>query len=342
MKTGRFSFDYDYIEAHKMDLDGTFDFKCRACGKCCKHREDVLLTPYDLFRIARNLGRTPSEILAHYCEHYVGPDSKLPVVRVVPVLRNRRCIVHEDKPVVCAAFPLARVHEADSNCDKPFYVLQPGEMCGTGGRTVTVRSWLGHLSSEESERAGKLMGDLMGALAQALTRDGARHSPQTLHRLSDCLLDTLYLFYDTKEPFLPQFERNTALSVAIAGYLIGLEDVPEWISLPTEAGKQFYARLLLLKAYRLYRLDWCKQRNFKLRDVNLETGAPDGCCFACLDEFTDAEFEDEGYMEYLLPEQDFLLWKELMEDPHRSVHFSGESMGTWLMKAIPVLPRETE
>lgn len=129
--------------------------------------------------------------------------------------------------------------------------------------------------------------------------------------------------------------------MAIAGHLIGQEDVPEWVSLPTEVGKQFYTRLLLLKAYRLYRLGWCKQRNFKLRDVNLETGAPDGC-FTCLDEFSDARFEDEGFMEHLLSEQDFLLWKELMEDPHRSVHISGKSINECLMKTIPVLPETTE
>ena len=37
--------DIDYMMSHKMGLDDTFRFHCKACGKCCKNREDVLLTP---------------------------------------------------------------------------------------------------------------------------------------------------------------------------------------------------------------------------------------------------------------------------------------------------------
>ena len=28
--------DIDYIMSHKMRLDDTFQFHCKACGKCCK------------------------------------------------------------------------------------------------------------------------------------------------------------------------------------------------------------------------------------------------------------------------------------------------------------------
>ena len=83
--------DIDYMMSHKMGLDDTFRFHCKACGKCCKNREDVLLTPYDLFRIARYLGRTPSEIVDKYCDTYMGPDSHLPVVRIKPVPPDNSC-----------------------------------------------------------------------------------------------------------------------------------------------------------------------------------------------------------------------------------------------------------
>lgn len=34
--------------------DDTFTFHCTQCGKCCIHREDILLSPKDLFNIAKN------------------------------------------------------------------------------------------------------------------------------------------------------------------------------------------------------------------------------------------------------------------------------------------------
>lgn len=350
MKNERFSFDLDYMETHKMGLDGTFQFRCKACGKCCKHRDDVLLTPYDLFRIARTLGRTPKEILNHYCECYIGHSSKLPVIRIKPVspdnscpfLRNRKCIVHNDKPLVCASFPLARVYQANSDCDAPFYVLQPGPLCGSSERTVTVRNWLGHLANEESERVGKLNGDLFASLAQEMHRNGAKQPPNVMNQLLNCLVQTLYLFYDTKKEFIPQYEHNAAITIALVDHFMGVNDAPEWLPLPADAGKAYYSRLLLLKAYRLYRLDWCKQRGFTLQEVDDETGAPDGSCFVCLSEFTDNEFEDEDYISSLLSESDFRLWKELIDDPQRSLYLSGEAMYEIVMKNLNSLSEESE
>ena len=38
----------------EIGLDDTFTFHCTQCGKCCIHREDILLSPKDLFNIAKN------------------------------------------------------------------------------------------------------------------------------------------------------------------------------------------------------------------------------------------------------------------------------------------------
>lgn len=37
----------------EIGLDDTFTFHCTQCGKCCIHREDILLSPKDLFNIAK-------------------------------------------------------------------------------------------------------------------------------------------------------------------------------------------------------------------------------------------------------------------------------------------------
>ena len=39
----------------ELDPDDTFTFHCTQCGKCCIHREDILLSPKDLFNIAKKI-----------------------------------------------------------------------------------------------------------------------------------------------------------------------------------------------------------------------------------------------------------------------------------------------
>ena len=47
------------IERQLMDLDSQFSFKCRKCGKCCKHQDTILFSPRDIFNIAYKLQMTP-------------------------------------------------------------------------------------------------------------------------------------------------------------------------------------------------------------------------------------------------------------------------------------------
>lgn len=105
------------IEQQLMDLDSEFRFKCRKCGKCCKHQDTILFTPRDIFNIARKFHMTPEEVIDKYAETYIGSASRIPVVHMVPrgqnavcpFLRDGLCSIHDCKPTVCALFPLGRV-----------------------------------------------------------------------------------------------------------------------------------------------------------------------------------------------------------------------------------------
>ena len=68
----------------EIGLDDTFVFHCTQCGKCCIHRDDILLSPKDLFNIAKKFQITPENALDQYCETYIGSNSRLPVVRLKP------------------------------------------------------------------------------------------------------------------------------------------------------------------------------------------------------------------------------------------------------------------
>ena len=69
----------------------TFAFSCDRCGRCCREREEVLLNPADLFRIAKFLNQTPSQVVEHYCECYIGPDFRLPLIRLKPKAYRNTC-----------------------------------------------------------------------------------------------------------------------------------------------------------------------------------------------------------------------------------------------------------
>ena len=97
-----------------VELDDRFEFHCTQCGKCCTNREDILLTPRDLFRAAKELNMTVKDFFSEYCEKYIGDNSRLPVIRLkprgtvrrCPLLENRRC--RQDAALLIQAFLLDR------------------------------------------------------------------------------------------------------------------------------------------------------------------------------------------------------------------------------------------
>ena len=58
---------YDKLLQHPLSIDDTFHFHCTECGECCKQREDILLTPYDLNRIGRYQNIEVGQIIQDYC-----------------------------------------------------------------------------------------------------------------------------------------------------------------------------------------------------------------------------------------------------------------------------------
>lgn len=140
----------------EIGLDDTFVFHCTQCGKCCIHRDDILLSPKDLFNIAKKFQITPENALEQYCETYIGSNSRFPVVRLkpqgsvkrCPLLKDRKCLVHDVKPTVCAMFPIGRylALPADSNFPENPEEMSVGYIfnnpeCGDGLEIHTVREW---------------------------------------------------------------------------------------------------------------------------------------------------------------------------------------------------------
>lgn len=227
--------DYQNHTLRTLGLDDTFQFKCRACGKCCKNREDIILTTRDLYNIAKSLGRTTQYVIDRYCDVYIGDSSHIPLVRLqpsgperaCPLLRDRRCVVHNAKPSVCALFPLGRLSETpmDDGTEKPHftrpaYFLQPVD-CGTREETHTVRDWLEQCGMPANDEFYGLWTDTTVFLSSLFHKLETRKIPEnSLHLLWDITFSALYLSYNTKTDLMSQFRDNTA---KVKGFLTGIE-----------------------------------------------------------------------------------------------------------------------
>ena len=202
------------LEACALGPDDTFTFSCDRCGRCCREREDILLNPADLFRIAKFLGLTPKEVTAGYCESYIGPDSRIPILRLkpkpyrntCPFLGPHGCKIHEAKPTVCALFPLGRAYIAPK--DKLVYFCQP-LTCGSDQKTHTVREWLADfgLSYEDDDTLRWLR--LAPRLSLWMLHKESSMSDAVRNAAWAIMQNLCYFQYDIHQPFSEQFARNT-------------------------------------------------------------------------------------------------------------------------------------
>lgn len=93
-----------------------FDFVCAGCGDCCRNRRDLVLSGYDLYRIARRLGLPPRLTADAFCKQEFAPQTLLPAVVLRPNARTGNCpffeadacTIHAARPLACALYPLAR------------------------------------------------------------------------------------------------------------------------------------------------------------------------------------------------------------------------------------------
>lgn len=221
--------DMMIAKKNKLKPGQTFKFHCDQCGDCCRHRKDILLTPFDLNRIAQHMGTRPEAVIQRHCLVYVGASSHFPVVllksvgkdEACPFLKDNRCSIHKHKPTVCALFPLGRAMmyekgngSSDGRTRKLFYFIQDID-CGTKDETHTVKEWLGEFDMAESEAWFPEWCDAISKLSveiQALEKivpEGA------MQMIFDMVFNTVYLNYYGGMDFMQQFRGNVEKANAL-------------------------------------------------------------------------------------------------------------------------------
>ena len=202
---------YNFIGKNTLNLEDSFSFSCNCCGECCKNRDDILINAYDIFRLSKGLNISDSQLLQMYCEIYIGPISKIPLVRirfpggVCSFLRDNKCSVDLFKPSVCRLYPLGRGMVGESG---DIFYFKQDVPCGGKG-TQIVKEWVKDLDEgvfiEWSTSLLKLMAD--------------KNYKLLVENFSDCdkdlyrmffygIFDILYLHYDIRFDFLPQLKEH--------------------------------------------------------------------------------------------------------------------------------------
>ena len=214
---------YEALLKRAIGLDDTFRFHCNECGQCCKNREDILLSPYDLYRIAGLLGLEPGLVIQDYCIWYIGQTSKLPVVavnmkgpeKVCPFLEGSKCRIHAAKPTVCALFPLGR-----AGCEEGIRYIVQDTKYGTRDEEHTVREWLAEFNLEDSEAWFDEWQKALVPLTLRMRTIASSVSEKSLDMVAQGLLVALYVHYERGGDFMEQFRENVR---KIDGLLATLE-----------------------------------------------------------------------------------------------------------------------
>lgn len=156
--------------------EDTFDFKCQRCGQCCIGRNDIVLSPYDIYKAAKYLGITTAEFVKEYANLHLGHTSKCPVFTLA--IDNRGwcpflkfdvkngglfgCTINDAKPDACRNHPIGIASsfkmEEDSNDINTaefneFYIKV--EQCGNSkghNNPVKVADWIAKSKATVDER----------------------------------------------------------------------------------------------------------------------------------------------------------------------------------------------
>ena len=233
------------LESMTIGLDDTFKFHCDQCGKCCTHREDIILSPMDIFKMAKELKMTPVEFYHEFCVFNIGEHTRMPIVRLASegkdthcvLLKNHRCSVHKVKPAVCAMFPLGRYmsfekddYNAESiDTSKVKYLLQPPE-CGDESETHTVREWLSGFDIKLEDEAFVQWQKAISRFSSKFKELEKKQDMLTMMEIWFVVRVSLYLQYDTFKEFLPQFNYN------VENLLKLLDDIPKLKRMVRHAG----------------------------------------------------------------------------------------------------------
>ena len=208
--------DFEIFQKNELKPDSTFQFNCKMCGNCCRKRDvPILITGADVYRIASALSMSMREVVEKNTAGYVGDTSHAPVLVLkerddgsCSLLRKGRCMVHQNKPVVCVLFPLGRLYDFR---DMSFHYFMNPSICASGGESEhiwTLKEWLANFEIEDTERMTEKWNKLVAGLTKITTR---MKKEKISGRLLDIIFSAMYLNYDMDKPYVEQVDQQMSI-----------------------------------------------------------------------------------------------------------------------------------
>lgn len=120
--------------------DFKFPFSCHpgvSCFNRCCQQIDVLLTPFDVVRMKRELGIKSDEFLAKYADLQTFKDTDLPLLKLrmteneaCVFLGEKGCTIYPNRPVVCRNYPVGTAtKKPDEASGVNSYFMIEEDMC---------------------------------------------------------------------------------------------------------------------------------------------------------------------------------------------------------------------
>lgn len=180
---------------------------CDGCSKCCHDMgNSIILDPYDIFGLCKNLKTNMNALLSTTLELNVVDGVILPNIKMTGdkdpkcgfLNEDGRCSIHSSRPGFCRLFPLGRIYENDSFT----YFNQIHECDYPNKSKVKVKKWLDIPNIAEYERFILSWHDLLKDIQVMLTN-------MTDEDIKNLNLKFLNIFlitpYDVEKSFYEQY-----------------------------------------------------------------------------------------------------------------------------------------
>lgn len=211
--------DFERFRSNELKKTDTFRFECQMCGRCCRSKsEPIIVTGFDVFRFSKALNMPLRDSLRLNCEMYLGDSSHVPVFVLSErmdgscrLMRKGKCMVQEDKPTVCAIFPLGRFYNGET--EQYHYFMNEGNRCpGTkADYEWKLSDWLENFRIEESIECTAAWHKLLFGISNVTARWDKRRVEKNAE-LVGIMVGLLYTNYQYDLPFVPQVEANMEIA----------------------------------------------------------------------------------------------------------------------------------
>lgn len=216
--------------------DDTFKFTCTACGACCTNRAkggEIILSPYDIFQLAKGLSMNIGDIISKHTKFNYGGQSKLPMFTISNKIKfdgssvctflrakgdKKLCSVHEFKPSACSLYPLGRFIDNENN--KLMYINQK-DGCSNRIKKDThehkVSDWIPSLenSAESFIEYSTFINKLYEILDVPNFINSDDIKPTYKNLFTSLYVSLIFNNYDMEKDFLSQLKDNENIMLKI-------------------------------------------------------------------------------------------------------------------------------